>query len=215
MSLLRASARGAAFLAGRQAAPPARVVKVIPASQESAADKFYRWLDVTGFVSRYYNRKLWVLDRDPRNRVACHMFTEVERKWDWFKNAMVWFMAPWPAYACFYMMSHCFSKPPAPTSSIAYFFPVTMDKWGENYDQTYWSPSRMSGWWTCWGGKMRHCKQCPLLDFQCKRECIDDLRQKGYWMWSYGPQLNAPRNPEYKDAPKGLHYHGPGGHGHH
>ena len=42
--------------------------------------KVWRWLDVTGFMTKWHSRRAHILDIDPPQRVAWVMVTEYERK---------------------------------------------------------------------------------------------------------------------------------------
>merc|ERR1719298_325857 len=53
---------------------------VVTASMETFSQKVYRWLDVGGFLTRWYSRRAWILDQDPPQRANTMMVTEYERK---------------------------------------------------------------------------------------------------------------------------------------
>merc|ERR1719408_995577 len=53
---------------------------VVTASMETFSQKVYRWLDVGGFLTRWYSRRAWILDLDPPQRASSMMHTEYERK---------------------------------------------------------------------------------------------------------------------------------------
>eukprot|EP00438_Fugacium_kawagutii_P024277 Skav222591 [mRNA] locus=scaffold2868:53799:80844:+ [translate_table: standard] len=64
MTLLQRAAQ-AARLGVRQAS-----TAVVASSQESFAQKSWRWLDITGFYTKWHSRRAWILDLDPIHRAA-------------------------------------------------------------------------------------------------------------------------------------------------
>merc|ERR1719476_917666 len=51
---------------------------VVSANQESFAQKGWRWLDITGYLTKWHSRRAWILDLDPPSRAAAVMMTEYE-----------------------------------------------------------------------------------------------------------------------------------------
>eukprot|EP00913_Durusdinium_trenchii_P029327 g27493.t1 len=74
MPLLQRAAQ-AARMGVRQAS-----TAVVASSQETFAQKTWRWLDVTGFYTKWHSRRAWILDLDPWMRSSAVMVTEYERK---------------------------------------------------------------------------------------------------------------------------------------
>eukprot|EP00450_Noctiluca_scintillans_P014353 CAMPEP_0194488466 /NCGR_PEP_ID=MMETSP0253-20130528/8383_1 /TAXON_ID=2966 /ORGANISM="Noctiluca scintillans" /LENGTH=69 /DNA_ID=CAMNT_0039328835 /DNA_START=63 /DNA_END=268 /DNA_ORIENTATION=+ len=67
MLLLRRTVRRA-LLAGAQMRNA--TTAIVTSSSETFSQKTWRWLDVTGFLTKWHSRRAWILDQDPPNRAA-------------------------------------------------------------------------------------------------------------------------------------------------
>jgi len=140
---------------------------IVTSSQESLSQKAWRWADVTGFLTRWHSRRAWILDLDPPMRVAMVLVTEYERKlllWLTFVNLTFFPISLWYWYGQF---THLSSKPPLP------LMPEYQYMNGRSHD-FYWND----------------CKECRLLEFECKKMCWDRLRSEGRDVWG----LRKPRS---------------------
>eukprot|EP00420_Gonyaulax_spinifera_P033642 CAMPEP_0197889062 /NCGR_PEP_ID=MMETSP1439-20131203/23291_1 /TAXON_ID=66791 /ORGANISM="Gonyaulax spinifera, Strain CCMP409" /LENGTH=79 /DNA_ID=CAMNT_0043509013 /DNA_START=55 /DNA_END=290 /DNA_ORIENTATION=+ len=72
--------RRAAHIGHRALAARGVSTAVVTASQETFSQKCWRWLDITGFLTKWHSRRAWILDLDPPSRAAMVMTTEYERK---------------------------------------------------------------------------------------------------------------------------------------
>merc|ERR1719265_1458563 len=87
---------------------------VAASGSETFNQKLHRWLDVTGFLTRWHSRRAWILDLDPPNRTSMIMVTEYERKlllWLTWVNYLFIPISLWYWYGQF---THLSSKPPIP-----------------------------------------------------------------------------------------------------
>merc|ERR1712228_234602 len=87
---------------------------VVAASQETLYQKGWRWLDITGFLTKWHSRRAWILDLDPPSRAAAIMMTEYERKlllWLTWMNIFFFPISLWYWYGQF---THLSAKPPIP-----------------------------------------------------------------------------------------------------
>lgn len=141
----------------------------------------YRWLDVTGFFTRWHSRKAWVLELDPMSRLASPLVTEYERKMIMFMGfnaylfAFIAFWMTWNAH------SHLHSKPPLPSPEGQ----IGLD--GRKKDFT-------------WHGRLffiepkERCKECRWLDMECKKRCFQSLKESGHSLKLFGGHpLETPR----------------------
>merc|ERR1719469_1256124 len=84
---------------------------VVSASSETMSQKAWRWLDITGFLTKWHSRRAWILDLDPPSRAASMMMTEYERKlllWLTFMNLFFFPISLWYWYGQF---THLSAKP--------------------------------------------------------------------------------------------------------
>lgn len=147
----------------------------------------YRWLDVTGFLTRWHSRKAWVLDLDPYSRLATPLITEYERKMLMFMGLHAYFFFAVALYLTYKGQSHAGIKPPVP---YGLDFPGCD---GRKKDFT-------------WHGRLafispkERCKECRWLDLECKRRCFDNLKAQGHRLiLNNGNPLSYPR--EVLEAP--------------
>merc|ERR1712227_954640 len=73
-----------------------------------------RWLDVTGFFTRWHSRRAWILDLDPPARAATVMMTEYERKLILWLAMVNWIFMPFSLWYWYGQFTHLASKPPIP-----------------------------------------------------------------------------------------------------
>lgn len=149
--------------------------------KESLGEFVWRWLDVTGFLSRWTNRKQWVMDLDPYSRMGTIMITEFERKLLMFMgfNAYLFYIISMGAW--WYAQNHFAAKPPCPKA------PDYPHLDGRKKDFTW------HGSFYFMEPKQR-CKHCRWLDSECKRRCFDELQTQGHVFKLHGGKpLSAPR----------------------
>mmetsp|Transcript_13020 Transcript_13020/g.30536 ORF Transcript_13020/g.30536 Transcript_13020/m.30536 type:complete len:175 (+) Transcript_13020:54-578(+) len=163
MSLLRRAAQ-----AGSRAFANRRVTTaVVTASQETLQQKCWRWLDITGFLTKWHSRRAWILDLDPCQRMASVMVTEYERKlllWLTWMNLFFFPISLWYWYGQF---THLSAKPMIPLMPE---FPFVNGR------------KRDFSWH---GGRWNDCKECRWLELECKKMCHDKLREEGRDKWGY------------------------------
>ncbi|GAW82435.1 hypothetical protein, conserved [Plasmodium gonderi] len=153
--------------------------------RETFGQKIYRYLDITGFLTRYNNRKEWILDLEPYSRLTTVMLTEYERKLMIFLKFHVYFLFVTCLYLWYHAQVHFTMKPPCPKPH-AYGH---LD--GRKRDFT-------------WHGKLffmypkARCKECRWLDVQCKKECFEKLKQEGHKFFiNNGDPLSVPKTVLY------------------
>lgn len=152
---------------------------------ETIGQKIYRYLDITGFLTRYNNRKDWILDLDPYTRLSTVMLTEYERKLMIFLKFHVYLLFVICLYLWYHAQVHFTMKPPCP-KPYAYGH---LD--GRKRDFT-------------WHGRLfflypkMRCKDCRWLDVQCKKECFEKLKQEGHkFIINKGDPLSVPKTVLY------------------
>merc|ERR1719293_85937 len=139
----------------------AATTAVVSASSETMSQKAWRWLDITGFLTKWHSRRAWILDLDPPSRAASVMMTEYERKlllWLTWMNIFFFPISLWYWYGQFTPLS---SKPPIP------LMPEYQYMNGRKRDFSF------------HGGRWNDCKECRWLEFECKKMCFDRLREEG------------------------------------
>lgn len=139
--------------------------QVVTASMETFSQKIYRWLDVGGFLTRWYSRRAWILDQDPPQRANTMMVTEYERKlylWLQWMNLLFFPISLWFWWGQF---THLASKPPAPLPPEYPYLNARKRDFG------------------FFGGEWQICKECRFLEMECKKECWDKLREEGVNKW--------------------------------
>uniref|UniRef100_A0A7S4W6E7 Uncharacterized protein n=2 Tax=Alexandrium monilatum TaxID=311494 RepID=A0A7S4W6E7_9DINO len=140
------------------------VTAVVTASQETLSQKCWRWLDVTGFLTKWPSRRAWILDLDPPSRAASVMMTEYERKlllWLTWMNLFFFPISLWYWYGQF---THLSSKPPIPLMPEYQY---------------------MNGRKRDFGGRFSECKECRWLEFECRKMCFDRMREQGQEVYGY------------------------------
>ena len=159
MGLLRHSARYVArAVLGRQAAPAA-VAPEMGAKGETAAEMVARWLDVSGFLTRYHSRKAWILDQDPVHRAHAGMLTEFERKGLIVMQAACLIFYPFGLWYWWGQWTHMQHKPPGPLPIQS---PVTDNR-------------KVPFNWHNQG----QCNECRWLELECRKMCYDRMREEG------------------------------------
>ncbi|CAJ1450421.1 unnamed protein product, partial [Effrenium voratum] len=144
---------------------------VVASSQESFAQKTWRWLDVTGYYTKWHSRRAWILDLDPPQRSAAVLVTEYERKLLLWLTWMNFFFLPISVWYWYGQFTHLSSKPPIP------LMPEYQYLNGRKRDFSH------------VGGRWHDCKECRWLEFECKKICFDRLRDEGREIWG----LRRPR----------------------
>ncbi|CAJ1342340.1 unnamed protein product [Effrenium voratum] len=138
---------------------------VVASSQESFAQKTWRWLDVTGYYTKWHSRRAWILDLDPPQRSAAVLVTEYERKLLLWLTWMNFFFLPISVWYWYGQFTHLSSKPPIP------LMPEYQYLNGRKRDFSH------------VGGRWHDCKECRWLEFECKKICFDRLRDEGREIW--------------------------------
>lgn len=143
--------------------------------------KVYRWLDVTGLLTRWNNRKEWVMDLDSFSRIGAVMMTEYERKLLMFLGFHAYLFSILSLVAWAEAQSHFGCKPPCPKAPEYSFLD------GRKRDFT-------------WHSKFffmypkERCKECRWLEPDCKKECFERLKKEGHtFIWNGGNPLSNPR----------------------
>ncbi|EPT29793.1 hypothetical protein TGPRC2_264040 [Toxoplasma gondii TgCatPRC2] len=151
------------------------------AGSESISDKIYRWLDITGFLTRWNNRKEWLLDLPPFSRQGTPLVTEFERKQEMFVSLNAFVISIFALYLGVKGMSHLSYKGPTPSYEG---FPGVD---GRKKDFTM-----MSRLWFI--EPKERCKECRWLDLECKKECFASLKAEGHTLKvNGGNPLSVPR----------------------
>lgn len=152
-----------------------------PSTGEKLGNFVYRWLDVTGFLTRWHSRKAWVLDLDPYSRLSSPLITEYERKMVMFVGLHAYFFFAVALYFTYKGHAHGAVKPPVPSNVD---FPG-LD--GRKKDFT-------------WHGRLffmepkERCKECRWLDLECKKNCFENLKAQGHKLiLNHGNPLSVPR----------------------
>ncbi|KAF8821203.1 hypothetical protein IE077_004367 [Cardiosporidium cionae] len=150
---------------------------------ESLPAKIYRWADVTGFLTRWNDRKAWILDLEPSNRLATTQITEHERKLSIFMvaNSLILFVIS--MYFWVQAQFHFAVKPPCPQPpDLPYLNNLRNDfTWHSKIPPGIYPRDR--------------CKECRWLDSNCKRLCFDRLKAEGHKFFIHGEKgpLSKPR----------------------
>eukprot|EP00397_Hematodinium_sp_SG-2012_P062699 GEMP01085145.1.p1 GENE.GEMP01085145.1~~GEMP01085145.1.p1 ORF type:complete len:178 (+),score=22.31 GEMP01085145.1:69-602(+) len=157
-------------IAGRLSPKFVRNATSIVASQETYTQKTLRWIDILGSLTKWHSRRAWLLDLDPCERSAIILMTEYERKllmWCTWANYAMFPMCMWFWYGQF---THLASKPPCPAI-------IDSEKTNNRAQDFFWH-GRLSPLWNASQGGPR-CGECRFLEFECKKECYDRLKEKG------------------------------------
>lgn len=148
---------------------------------ETLGEKAYRWLDITGFLTRWNNRKEWIMDLDPYSRMGTVMITEFERKMIMFMAFHAYLFYIISMLAWWYAQTHFACKPPCPKP------PEYPHLDGRKHDFT-------------WHGKFyiihpkERCKECRWLEPECKKKCFEKLKEEGHkFIINGGNPLSTPR----------------------
>merc|ERR1719251_180166 len=51
---------------------------IAAAAHETMSQKAWRWLDITGFFTKWHSRRAWILDLDPPSRAASVLMPEYQ-----------------------------------------------------------------------------------------------------------------------------------------
>ena len=133
-------------------------------SEETTRQKVLRWMDITGFLSRYHSRREWVLDLDPLDRIGALRTTEYERKFKLMRTGFAFLIWPIVIYLVLGEMSHLNSPTP---------LPVQLEFSYVNNARRESQMSRLISFY-------RRCQHCRPLEQDCKKECFDRIRAAGY-----------------------------------
>lgn len=129
---------------------------------ETFPQKAYRWLDCFGWFTRWHCRKAWMLDLEPTDRVNGHFVTEYERYLIYWVTGMGTLFMPFCIWHFWGQYSHIHHKPPNPLM-------LQLSYLNNRKTDFHWH-----------GGMYQLCRDCRPLEFECKKECYDILRSKGF-----------------------------------
>lgn len=136
--------------------------KSIQPIQETIPQKVLRWADFFGFITRWYCRKAWVLDMEPEARIRLQYVTEYERYMLIWGGAMCTLFWPFCIYFFYGQFSHMQHKPPMPL----------------HLAHSYLNNRKTDFHWS--GGMYQLCRDCRGMEYECKKECVDELRAVGF-----------------------------------
>ena len=156
MSLLRRSLR--AF-----PTQPLRAVAEPVVMRETLQQKFLRWIDLTGFLTRYHSRREWLLDLDPLDRIGALRVTEYERKFKLMRTGIAWMIWPIVIYLALGELSHLNSPVPLPVQLEFSFVNNSRREYTVTHPIAFW----------------KWCSHCRPLENDCKKECFDRIRAAG------------------------------------
>ncbi|CEL97741.1 unnamed protein product [Vitrella brassicaformis CCMP3155] len=142
--------------------------------RETWAEWFYRWLDVSGYWSRWNSRKYLLLDMDPNERYKMIMMTEYERKWFMLQIGMGACHLPILFYIWILSIQHMMHKPPIPAKAPQPFVDAR---------KTDYSWHSEAPWF--WAYPKHRCRECRWSDWECKKECFEKLKSEGYRIWGF------------------------------
>lgn len=174
-SAILKSAPGEMSVASPPPPPPA-----VQGHSEGISDKVVRWMDVTGFLTRWNNRKEWVLDLEPNTRLSAVVMTEWERKLTLFISFHAYLFMAVSLILVAHAVGHTNSKPPCPLPPPYPFL-----------------DHRLQGDFSWFGSLFfkfpkNRCGHCRPLDHACKKECFNQLKAEGHkFILPYG---DRPRN---------------------
>ena len=133
-------------------------------SKESTKQKILRWLDITGFLSRYHSRREWVLDMDPLDRIGALRTTEYERKFKLMRTGIA--LALWPIVLYLVLAELGHMNAPTPLPIQLEFSYVNNNRRESQVNRTI--------------AFYKRCSHCRPLEQDCKKECFDRIRSAGY-----------------------------------
>jgi hypothetical protein len=132
--------------------------------EESLKQKTLRWLDITGFLTRFHSRREWIVDLDPVDRIQALRMTEYERKFKLLRTGISWAIWPIIIYLVLGELSHL--NGPVP-------LPVQLEFGFVNNQRREFQGTRPMAFY-------RRCQHCRPLEQDCKKECFDRIRAAGY-----------------------------------
>eukprot|EP00916_Digyalum_oweni_P001241 GHVL01002413.1.p1 GENE.GHVL01002413.1~~GHVL01002413.1.p1 ORF type:complete len:181 (-),score=34.49 GHVL01002413.1:108-650(-) len=150
-----------------------KIQKVLPEGGESLGEKIYRWIDFSGYLTRYNCRKTHVMHKPPHFRSAHLHETEWERKMREIMLMVTWVTWPPLLFGAAYTFHHLLHRNPMPEipPEVAYM---------ENRKQDFFFHPILDL------GSEGRCGECRLLDTACRRLCFDRLREEGIMdAWGY------------------------------
>merc|ERR1719399_1321675 len=132
---------------------------------ESPKEFMLRWLDAFGLLTKFFNRKVWVLEHEPSMRAKTIMKTEWERKFQIYLTGSMWIFAVFTALHVWGEFNHLHVRPPTPQLHAA----ENMGHLNVMFD------------WLCTDDVVRsQCNHCRWVEADCKKQCYDKLRELGY-----------------------------------
>lgn len=132
--------------------------------KETTQQKVLRWMDITGFLSRYHSRREWLLDMDPLDRIGALRTTEYERKFKLLRTGVSFLIWPIVLYLVLGELSHLNSPTP---------MPVQLEFSFVNNARRESQLGRTTAFY-------KRCSHCRPLEQDCKKECFDRIRAAGY-----------------------------------
>jgi len=136
--------------------------KAVSPMSETIPQKVFRWIDFFGYFTRWHCRKAWVLDIEPHDRIRLAFVTEYDRKLMYWMGGMMTFFFPFCAWFWWGQFTHMHHKPPQPLNLAVSFL-------NNRKTDFHWH-----------GGMYQLCKDCRNMEFECKKECYDELRARGF-----------------------------------
>lgn len=158
-------------------------------STEPFAHKVLRWLDITGFFSRWSSRKYWCLTAPPLLRLESVMMTEFERKVHLFRevNLKIFFLATLTLGYTFYYYRNARQPLPLP----------------HGMDQPY--RAVMGAYSTLpFMYPKKRCPSCRIYDPECKMACFEKLRAAGHKLFLDNTRFRAWSTPRVHLKPPPL-----------
>jgi len=143
---------------------PIRNTAVGIIARETNKQKLLRWIDITGFLSRYHSRREWVLDMDPLDRIGALRTTEYERRFKLIRTGISFMIWPIILYLVLGELGHLNSPTP---------MPVQLDFSFVNNMRRESQMNRLVAF-------HKRCTNCRPLEQDCKKECFDRIRAAGY-----------------------------------
>eukprot|EP01067_Filipodium_phascolosomae_P000923 Filipodium_phascolosomae@DN1647_c0_g1_i4.p1 len=152
-----------------QKAVKSSLVRFFPSLHETFGEKVYRWLDITGYFTRFGNRKAHLLYRSAVFRSNAVLLTEYERKFQMFMDLYYILLACGAGVFAYWFAELYFNR-----RTMPYYPQMRHYKEGKVPNKV---PHFYANLWT--PGDYGRCRKCLFLDTDCKRECYDYMRAEG------------------------------------
>lgn len=153
-------------------------MNAIMAPGETLKQKALRWADIMGTLTKYYSRRVWVMEMEPFHRPYAVMITEYERRLLIWFHAILFIMFPTVMYVGYGTVAHIMIHSPMPHLPLQPGMDnrhTDFSPWTNQIDQVYTS----------------QCKDCRLMELECKKICYDRLKDLGYEIWGLDRPLSS------------------------